>query len=178
MRLSGREQWMVVAAVGFVVVVGLGNYVVGPLLDRNLLLERKVAQKRQELSDFSSLEVELTRLTERYQAFEERGTRHKEGFSLYVELEVIAQRADVKDKIDAYKPAEHPVGDYREQTVDMDLKGLTLEDLGRLLRDIERSRESLYVKRIEVSQELRGRDESGDRLKVKLVVGTLVGKVS
>ena len=178
MRLSAREQWLVAAAVGFVAVVGLGNYVVGPLLKDHLLLERKVAQKRQELKDFSALETELSRLTERYQVFEKRSTRHKEDFSLYVELEGIAQRVGVKDKIDAYKPAERPVGDYREQTVDMDLKGLTLEDLARLLRDIERSTELLYVKRIEVGQEMHGRDDGADRLKVKLVVGTLLEKAS
>ena len=178
MRLSAREQWLVAAAVGFVAVVGLGNYVVGPLLKDHLLLERKVAQKRQELNDFSGLEVELERLTDRYRAFEERATHHKGDFSLYVELEGIAQRVGVKDKIEAYKPAERPVGDYREQTVDMDLKGLTLEDLGRLLRDIERSRELLYVKRIEVGQEMHGRDDRANRLKVKLVVGTLLEKAS
>ncbi|MGD2062762.1 MAG: type 4a pilus biogenesis protein PilO [Nitrospirota bacterium] len=178
MTLSSREQWLVAAAIAFVVVVGLGRLVVAPLVAQTSLLDRKVAQKRQELVAFGDLEAQLARLTERYQEFEERVTSHREGFSLFVELESLAQRSGLKDRIESFKPGEHPVGDYREQTVDIDLKGLTLEELARLLRDIERSRESLYVKRIEVAEELRGREGSPGRLKVKLTVGTLVGRVS
>jgi Tfp pilus assembly protein PilO len=176
--LSSREQWLLAAGIAFVLVVGLGRFVIAPLVAQSNLLERKVAQKRQELVSFGDLEVQLARLTERYQGFEERATRHREGFSLFVEIEGLTQRAGIKDRIDSFKPGEHPVGDYREQTVDIDLKGLTLEELARFLRDIERSRDSLYVKRIEIAEELRGRKDETSRLKVKLTVGTLVGRAS
>ena len=178
MTLSSREQWLVAAAIGCVVVVGIGRFLVVPLVEQSSLLERKVDQKRQELVAFGDLEAQLVRLTERYQEFEERVTRHREGFSLFVELESLAQRSGIKDRIESFKPGEHPVGDYREQTVDIDLKGLTLEDLARLLRDIERSPDSLYVKRIEIAEELRVREGEPGRLKVRLTVGTLVGRVS
>lgn len=178
MTLSSREQWLVAAAIAFVVVVGIGRLVIYPLAEQSTLLQRKVDQKRQELADFGELEAQLGRLTTRYQEFEQRVTRHREGFSLFVELESLAQRSDLKDSIESFKPAEHPVGDYREQTVDIDLKGLTLEDLARLLRDIERSPDSLYVKRIEIAEELRNREGEPNRLKVRLTVGTLVGRVS
>jgi Tfp pilus assembly protein PilO len=178
MTLSSREQWMVAAAVLLVVVVGIGRFVAYPLVEKNSLLERKVDQKRQELAHFGDLEAQLARLTERYQEFEQRATRHREGFSLFVELETLAQRTGIKGRIESFKPGEHPVGVYREQTVDIDLKGLTLEDLARLLRDIERSPDSLYVKRIEIAEELGGQEGKPGRLKARLTVGTLVGRVS
>jgi type II secretory pathway component PulM len=178
MRLSTREQWLVGAAVCFVALVVVGNYLVAPVVESARLLDRKVDQKRQELAAFADLESRLAALSGRYGHYEESSIRHPQGFSLFVELEGIARRSGIDHKIDSFKPQEHSVGDYREQSVDVELKGLTLEELLRFLRDIERSREALYVKRIEIAREVRPQAAGQERLKVKLAVGTLVGRVS
>ncbi|RMF82004.1 MAG: hypothetical protein D6739_08730 [Nitrospirae bacterium] len=172
MKLSARERLLVAVAVVLVVVLGAGNFAVAPLLSRLHLMERKVAQKREELQEFAALERRYLELAARAKGFEQRVTHHAPGFSLFVELEGIAKRVGVRDRIGSFKPQDHTAGDYREQTVEVDLKGLTLEELGRFLSGIESSREALYVKRIEISRQVGG--QGPPRLRARLVVGALL----
>jgi len=176
MKMSPREQLLVAVAVALVVVFVVGNFVVAPLVGQLRLLDHKVVQKREELKAFTALEQRYVDLNARATAFEQRVTHHAAGFSLFVELEGIAKRIGIREKIGSFKPQEHSAGDYREQTVDVDLKGLTVEELGRFLGGIESSRESIYVKRAEISRQVGG---SGPALlRAHLVVGTLAGKAA
>ncbi len=176
MKMSPRERLLVAAAAILVVVFVAGNFVVVPLVSQLRLLDHKVAQKREELAAFADLERRYLELEGRATAFEKRVTHHASGFSLFVELEGIAKRVGVRDKIGSFKPQEHTAGDYREQTVEVDLKGLTLEELGRFLSGIESSREAIYVKRAEISRQVGG--QGPPLLRAHLVVGTLAGKTA
>jgi len=60
--------------------------------------------------------------------------------------------------------------------VEVDLQGLTLEELGRFLGGIETSSEAIYVKRTEIATQVSGGGST--LLRVHLVVGTLVGKAT
>ncbi|HBB41829.1 MAG TPA: hypothetical protein DC005_10560 [Proteobacteria bacterium] len=176
MKMSPREQLLVSGAIALVVLMGVGNFVVAPVVGQLSLLDRKVAQKREELTTFAVLEQRYAALNARATAFEERVTHHAAGFSLFVELEAIAKRVEVREKIGSFKPQEHTAGDYHEQTVEVDLQGLTLEELGRFLGGIETSSEAIYVKRTEIATQVSGGGPT--LLRVHLVVGTLVGKAT
>jgi len=174
MKMSPREQLLVAAAAALIVVLVVGNLMVAPLVGQVHLLDHKVVQKREELAAFEGQEQRYVDLNARAVAFEQRVTHHAAGFSLFVELESIAKRIGVRDKIGSFKPQEHTAGDYREQTVDVDLKGLTVEELGRFLNGIESSREAIYVKRTEISRQVGSTGPA--LLRAHLVVGTLAGK--
>lgn len=176
MKMSLREQLLVGVAVALVVLFAVGNFVVAPFVGQLRLLDRKVEQKREELRAFAGLEQRYANLDGRAAAMEQRVTHHAAGFSLFVELEGIAKRIGVRDKIGSFKPQEHTAGDYREQTVDVDIKGLTVEELGRFLSGIESSREAIYVKWAEISTQVGG--VGPPLLRAHLVVGALAGKTA
>ncbi|PIQ05165.1 MAG: hypothetical protein COW73_06405, partial [Nitrospirae bacterium CG18_big_fil_WC_8_21_14_2_50_70_55] len=80
MKMSPREQLLVSGAIALVVLMGVGNFVVAPVVGQLSLLDRKVAQKREELTTFAVLEQRYAALNARATAFEERVTHHAAGF--------------------------------------------------------------------------------------------------
>lgn len=171
-RLSLREQRIVLAGLLFLACTFVYSTILGPLVERNALLNRKIGKKQEEITEMIRLRSSVVqdrggmdRITG---IIEQRGKE----FSVFAYLEQLAAKAEMKDKIIYIKPQrETPVGRFRESLVQIKLEKIGMEELIRYLYQIETSEDLLYIKNLKMKLEKRG-DNAG--LNVTLSVGTLI----
>lgn len=121
-------------------------------------LENKIEQKRVELKNIESLWDEYRAIKDLLPSLEARLA--KKDFSLLSELENLSIRANVKGNIDSMQEFARPQNEfYKESSVRVKLKGITLDQLVNYLYNIEHSgtllrTKSLIVERSYASPEL------------------------
>ncbi len=171
-RLSLREQRIVLAGLLFLACTFIYSMILGPLFDRNALLNRKIEKKQEEVTEMIRLRSSVVQdrggMDRIKGVIEQRG----KAFSVFAYLEQLATKAEMKDKIIYIKPQrETPVGRFKESLVQIKLEKIGMEELTRYLYQIETSEDLLYIKNLKMKQGKRGK-ETG--LNVTLSVGTLI----
>jgi len=171
-RLSLREQRIVLVGLFFLVCTFAYSMILGPLFDRNALLNRKIEKKQEEITEMIRLRSSVVQdrggMDRIKRIIEQRGKE----FSVFAYLEQLATKAEMKDKIIYIKPQrETPVGRFKESLVQIKLEKIGMEELIRYLYQIETSEDLLYIKNLKMKQGKQG-NKAG--LNVTLSVGTLI----
>ncbi|NOY53588.1 MAG: type II secretion system protein M [Deltaproteobacteria bacterium] len=171
-HISLREQRMVLASILFLILIFVYSLILGPLMDRNALLNRKIKKKREEITEMVRLRSSVVQdrggMDRIRKIIEQRG----KDFSVFAYLEQLATKAEMKDKIIYIKPQrETPVGRFKESLVQIKLEKIGMEALTRYLYQIETSEDLLYIKNLRMKQ---GKERGQTGLNVTLSVGTLI----
>ncbi|MDP8222981.1 MAG: hypothetical protein P9L99_06450 [Candidatus Lernaella stagnicola] len=111
-------------------------------------------------STIDTKESELREMVRLYQNFEqiksdvtliEKKIARNESMSLLSELSAIADKVGITQGIDSMVSKQRPKNDfYKEEAVEIRLQKINLEELGRLLYEIEHSTQLLRVRKLHV----------------------------
>jgi hypothetical protein len=113
-------------------------------------LDAKIAAKQRDLremlrtyQDFEQVKKEVTA--------NEAAIRNNKNTSLLSELSTIAEKLEIKQGIESMSSRPRPKNDfYVEESVEMRLQKITLEELSRLLYELETSSKVLRVRKLHI----------------------------
>lgn len=126
--------------------------VVSPYMSAMERLDRRIERKTVELGEVLALQEEYFRLKEKTEILEKM-VRSTPGFSLLSYLENLATKNKIKKQIAYMKPLTTPGNEkYRESSVEMKLESITLTQLVNYLYEVEQSRQSIRIKRINIAK--------------------------
>ena len=153
MKLARREKYFVSAAVCFIAVFVLLQFVVFPFFESRRRIQRGLKVKEKGLEAIVELRAEYRACQKGCQELQQNLARREKGFSLFSFLEKAADKAKVKAHIKYMKPSTSSgTGPYKESMVEMKLEGITLEELVGYLYRIESPDYLVGIKRISISE--------------------------
>ncbi len=155
-RLSARERTLLGVAGGVLLLIGLYTLVWDPMARGRELLGRRIAQKEKELAEVQELRqtyLELLRQFEASQAVLQKGD---DKFSLFPHIEATVSQVVGRERIASMNPQSKTVGDtYREESVELKLTEISLEQLVDMMYRIEKGSHPLRVTRLQVKKRPR-----------------------
>ena len=150
--LQRREQILVVGAGILVLVVVLFTFVIDPILARAASLDRRLATARRQLVELQTLRGNYQRQQQIIDRIDAQLRRQKKNFAIFSHLEQVAGQAGIQDKIQSMNTVASPPNTvYKEDSVEVKMEGVTLEQLIEYLHRVERSQQVLRVKRLQVN---------------------------
>jgi hypothetical protein len=154
-RLSARERLLLGAAVA--AMVGIGLYVLlTDLGDRREALNRRVALKERELVDVQALRDSYLDLLRQFDASQAVLEKADEKFSLFPFIESTVADVVGRERITSMNPQNKTVGEnYREDSVELKLKEVSLDKLVDLMYKIEKGPHPLRITRLQVKKRIR-----------------------
>ena len=169
MKLGGREKMAIVVGGVAVALVLFFQFGLAPALGRMKMLDRDLARKEREVQEMKTLRASyLTQkavMEELNRSLSQRGPE----FAIFKILEDLANKSGTKSTIVSMNPALSTAGElYREESVDMKLEGVALQQLIQYLYEIERAPQLLRVRRLAI----KPRPANPDMLDVTFQVST------
>lgn len=149
--LQPRERLLITIAAALVGILLAYLIILRGYIGGMKSLESKIEQKRAELKRIESLWHEYQTIKEVLPSLEARLA--KKDFSLLSELENLSVKANVKGNIDSMQEFARPQNEfYKESSVRVKLKGITLDQLVNYLYNIEHSHTLLRTKSLIVER--------------------------
>ena len=153
MKLARRERFFVVAALLFIVVFFLFQFLIFPFLTAKGRIEKGVQAKTDALKEMRVLISEFERYKNGSQGIKVALEKRKKGFTLFSFLEKAAGDADVKEHIKYMKPSTSAGPEpYIESLVEIKLELVTLKQLIDYLYRIESTENVVIVKRFSANE--------------------------
>ncbi len=147
-NLGTREKIFVIGAAVALLLTLLFLLIVDPLLDRSARLDRQIVSAQRQLQELRTLQREYRNRREVLDKINDRLRRQKD-FSLFSLLETLARQTGTREKILYMKPTVSPPNDaYEEESVEIKMEGVTLEQLIQYLYQVENSPQFLKIKRL------------------------------
>ncbi len=153
-NINRRERLFITGAAIFIVLFGFFNLAIAPVFEKRSHLESEVVTKRLMTSEMQTLRNEYLSLTARMEGAQKRYAQRPENFSLFAFLEQVAGTSGVKNNITYMRPST-TVDDYTGLTisqVEMQLTGITVEDLSSYLYQVESSENMIQVSRLAITK--------------------------
>jgi general secretion pathway protein M len=149
-QLSRRER-IVLAAGGIVVIAAiLFLGVVAPYQNALALLDTKIEARQRQVKDVQHLRHEYL-LLQRQLAEAEKKLAKGENFSLFSFVEAITAQAATKENLVYMRPQPVSVQeDFKEESVEIKLERIRLDQLVRLLYEIDAANAYLQVKNLRI----------------------------
>jgi len=164
--LSARERILVLAAGALLTIGVLYAGVVMPAVAASDRAEQRRYSAEQQLSAMTRLRAEFDDVHHRLTAVEDRIRTGPKG-NLRTTLESLARQALVK--VESMEPQASPANEtYRENKVEVELKGVTLSQSVNYLHQIESAQQVLSVK----SLRIRTRADNPELLDVTFTVSS------
>lgn len=168
--LAPRERALVLLAAGttLLLVVWLG--LIAPLRESLATLERHIALARRDVGLTASLAERHRTLSRDIDRLEHGTSPEDRATSLFARLEALTVPIVGREHVSAMNPASRAVGEQlEEETVDMRLEGIPMQDLIELLYAIEYRDPPLRVTRLSFKRQYK----EPTLLDATLVVGRL-----
>jgi len=155
LRINRREKYAVLFACVLIVVVGGYQFGISPILEKQNLLERQVAAKKEALRTVRNLRLEYEQLLNKDERLKKVYSQREKRFTLFAFLEKLAVKAGVDRSIDYMKPSSSmdKVSKIELSLVEMKLKGVNLSQLMSYLYLVETSKNVVFVKRLAVTRD-------------------------
>jgi general secretion pathway protein M len=171
MKLNRRERLAVLIGISFLCLFMLARFVVFPFMEKKERLRRSLAMSTQNLKDIQILKEEYQAVIAEGRQAEKRFNQRRKSFTLYAFLDKLAGEVGIKDKMTYMKPTVTPKKGtpYKISLVEMNLKGLTLEQITQYLYKIEMSNNMVTVKRLSLTKS----DDKNGGLNLVLQVETI-----
>ena len=156
-RLSARERLLVGLAGGAVLVIALYTLVWEPLDEGRAQLARRIQLKKAELVEMQHMREEYLELLNQYELRQKIIEKADPKFSLFPHIEATVGQVVGREKIASMNPQNKDVGGgaYREESVEIKLNGVTLEQLTDLMYRIEKGAQPLRLTRLQVKKRVR-----------------------
>ena len=158
-KLRKREKNALYLAAGFILLFFTFQFVVFPLIDNQKKLERRLQAETRTLTELLQLKSEYDQIVKKTALAEGRFSQRKPGFTLFSFLDRLAGETGLKDKIIYMKPSTSIQKDkkYKKAMVEMKLQSIDLKQLATYLYRIETSENMVFVHRISISKEEKGK---------------------
>lgn len=154
--LSPREQLLLVMAVCGLSVLLVNTLIASPLRAGISRVETKLDDARLDIAQTRAAAREIRRLTAELAGVEAQ-IQPGDETNLFTLLEEMAEKAGVKDKLESIKPRQAAGNDdYREDRVDVQLKGASLGQIVKFLHQIQRASIHLIVRSIRIKPQAKG----------------------
>ena len=156
-NLQLREKVLVVCAAVAIILALVYTLAIDPLLANSTRLDRQIRKAQQELK---TLHAHRREYLQRQLVLDRINTQIKQraNFSIFSRLEELARNTGTRDKILHMRPtASSPSEAYEEESVEIKMEGVTLEELQTYLYEIEQSPQFLKIKRLSIKPRLNNR---------------------
>lgn len=155
-RLSSRERLLVGLATGAVLVIALYSFVWEPLDEGRAMLARRIQVKKAELAEMQRMREDYLALLNQFELRQKIIERADPKFSLFPHIEATVGQVVGREKIASMNPTNKDIeGVYREESVEIKLNGISLQQLTDLTYRIEKSPQPLRVTRMQIKKRLR-----------------------
>ena len=145
-----RER-LFLGGAGTVLVLFLSfKFAIGPLVKHSADLDRQIVAARRQLGELRSMQQEYQRQKTVVDTINSQ-LKRQQNFAIFSRLEEFAGQTGIRNKILYMKPTvSTPSEVYNEESVEVKMEGVTLEQLVRYLHHIENSPQLLKIKRLEI----------------------------
>ena len=155
-RLSARERILLGVAIGAMTVIGLYLLIWEPLSAGREMLDRRIVLKEKELGEVQQLRDDYLELLRQLEASQAVLDRADEKFSLFPFIESTVAEVVGRERITSMNPQNKVVSEnYREDSVELKLKEVSLEQLVDLMYKIEKGPHPLRVTRLQLKKRIR-----------------------
>jgi general secretion pathway protein M len=168
-QLSQRERWALIVGAIVILVTILYLGVISPYLNALNLLDTRIAARQRQVQEVQALRLEYLRLQRQLSDSEARMAKGSAGFSLFSFVEAVTVQVATKENLVYMRPQPPSTqGDFREESVEIRLDRIRLDQLVRLLYSIESADAYLQVKNLRV----RTRFDNRTQLDVVLTISS------
>jgi general secretion pathway protein M len=149
-NLQSRERIFIAGAGGALVVFLLFKLAIDPLFKHSAELDRQIVTARRQFSELRTMQQEYQRQKSVVDSINSQ-LKKQQNFAIFSRLEELAGQTGIRNKILHMKPTvSTPSEVYNEESVEVKMEGVTLEQLVRYLHQVENSPQFLKIKRLEV----------------------------
>jgi hypothetical protein len=156
-RLSNRERTLVSLASAALVVILIYTMIWQPIEDDRVQLGRRIQTKKAELNDIKRMRDTYLDLQNQYELRQKIIEKADPKFSLFPHIEAtVSQVLGGREKIASMNPQNKDLsGAYREESVELKLNGVTLQQLVDLMFHIEKGAQPLRLTRLQLKKRPR-----------------------
>jgi hypothetical protein len=156
-RLSNRERTLVGLAGGALVVILIYTLIWQPLDDQRVQLAKRIQTKQHELVEVQQMRETYLDLRNQFDLRLKIIEKADPKFSLFPYIEAtVSEVLGGRDKIASMNPQNKDLGGaYREESVELKLNGVSLEQLVDLMYHIEKGAQPLRLTRLQVKKRAR-----------------------
>ena len=123
---------------------------IDPLFKHSADLDRQIVTARRQLAELRTMQQEYQRQKSVVDTINNQ-LKKQQNFAIFSRLEEFAGQTGIRNKILYMKPTvSTPSEVYNEESVEIKMEGVTLEQLVRYLHQVENSPQLLKIKRLEI----------------------------
>ena len=149
-NVQPRERLFLGGAGAMLVLFLIFQSAINPLFKHSADLDRQIVTARRQLAELRTMQQEYQRQKTVVDNINSQLKRQK-NFAIFSRLEEFAGQTGIRNKILYMKPTvSTPSEVYNEESVEIKMEGVTLEQLVRYLHQIENSPQLLKIKRLEI----------------------------
>ena len=149
--------------------LALFTFVIDPIRERAANLDRRLVTAGRQLAELRTLSDDYRRQKRVIDRMDARLRRQRRNFAIFSYLEQVAGQAGVQDKIQSMNTlASPPNTEYKEESVEVRMEGVTLQQLVEYLHRVENSPQILRIKRLQVGPTRENRQLLSVRLRISV----------
>jgi len=149
-NMQPRERLFLGGAGAMLVVFLIFKVAIDPLFKHSADLDRQIVTTRLQLAELRAMQQEYQRQKTVVDSINSQ-LKRQQNFAIFSRLEEFAGQTGIRNKILYMKPTvSTPSEVYNEESVEVKMEGVTLEQLVRYLHQIENSPQLLKIKRLEI----------------------------
>lgn len=156
-RMSARERALLGLAAGSMLVIGLYSFVWEPLSEGRIVVARRIETKKRQLDDIQRMREEYMNLLRQLETSQAVLEQADPKFSLFPFIESTVAKLIGREKIKSMNPESKAIGagTYREESVELKLTGIELQQLVEIMYQIEKGPHPLRMTRLQMKKTLR-----------------------
>ncbi len=156
-NMQPRERLFIGGAGAALLIFLLFKLAMDPMLKRSADLDRQIVTAQRQLSELRTMQEEYLRQKSVVDSINGQ-LKKQQNFAIFSRLEELAGQTGIRNKILHMKPTvSTPSEMYNEESVEVKMEGVTLEQLVRYLHQVESSPQLLKIKRLEVKPRIDNR---------------------
>ena len=149
-QLQPRERLFLGGGVAVLVLFLFFKVAIDPLFKHSADLDRQIISARRQLAELRTMQQEYQRQKSVVDTINNQ-LKQQQNFAIFSRLEEFAGQTGIRNKILYMKPTvSTPSEVYNEESVEIKMEGVTLEQLVRYLHQVENSPQLLKIKRLEI----------------------------
>src|SRR5262245_956364 len=149
-NMQARERLFLGGAGAMLVLFLIFKFEIDPLFNHSAELDSLIFNVHSQLTELRTMQQEYQRQKNVVDSINSQLKRQQK-FAIFSRLEEFAGQTGIRNKILYMKPTvSTPSEVYNEESVEIKMEGVTLEQLVRYLHQIENSPQLLKIKRLEI----------------------------
>jgi len=149
-NLQPRERLFLGGAGAALMLFLIFKVAIDPVFKHSADLDRQIVTARRQLAELRTMQQEYQRQKSVVDSINNQ-LKRQQNFAIFSRLEELATQAGIRNKILYINPTvSTPSEMYREESVEVKMDGVTLEQLVRYLHQVESSPQLLKIKRLDI----------------------------